>query len=777
MCVWTNLRELKLWKNKFYIALFIIELLIVVWSIYGLFGKNRVYEYGVENATVYFGEYSETEGGYRVDANAGMTGNMLEFGTGLLPEGHYIVSLQYATDTEYSNMCTINADTAGYKGCLTNGSSLYAALDETDFEMWLLRDVPDLKVQANYNSGTLLVKGLTITETNALNRVYLSVAIMIISVLNGVICFREYDKKNPISQKTKIVIFGLGLITIFSSIPVLTDYFLYSGDGVYHLNRIEGLKDGILSGQFPVRIAPRWLNDNGYASAVFYCEIMLLPAALLRMIGFTVTASYQIYIFFINLLTAVVAYSCFKKMFKDEYVGLLCSMLYTLSVYRIFKTYIRGSLGETMAMVFLPLIVYGFYKIFTEDVTQKKYKWCFIPLTIGFSGLIQTHWLTCELVGGFTILLCLVLWKKVFRQKTFWALAKTVIWSVLICSWFLIPFLDYMITGDFVIQNVSARTIQDRGIYIAHLFMTTPFYGNNSMFADSGMLDTAPTGVGFALVVVLIIWLYLWFTRNKKELQNGYLKKQEIVLGKIVALFAVLAMIMSLNLFPWDWIQAKHSILATLVSSLQFPTRLLTIASILLVVLSGVVYKYVIASGKELWKSIFVLSMCGLTIITGLFTISDIMHKHNAVRIYNAAGMGYGYISGAEYLPYGTDQDKLTYRNPESLDSVVITAYEKDLLQVDVSCYNSESAEGTITMPFLYYKGYEAYDMSTGEELEVFDGDNHSVGVKIPADYSGTIRTHFVSPWYWRLAELITILAVAALVIFYQRDRKKGKLA
>ena len=122
--------------------------------------------------------------------------------------------------------------------------------------------------------------------------------------------------------------------------------------------------------------------------------------------------------------------------------------------------------------------------------------------------------------------------------------------------------------------------------------------------------------------------------------------------------------------------------------------------------------------------------MCGLTIITGLFTISDIMHKHNAVRIYNAAGMGYGYISGAEYLPYGTDQNKLTYRNPESPDSVVITAYEKDLLQVDVSCYNSESAEGTITMPFLYYKGYEAYDMSTGEELEVFDGDNHSVGVK-----------------------------------------------
>ncbi len=777
MCVWKKINELQLWKRKRYIALFIVELFIIIWSICGLFGKNDVYEYGIEKATVHFGEYSETDCGYRADETTGMTGKMLEFGTGMLPEGHYIVSLLYATDTEYSNMCTINADTAGYKGCLTNGSTLHAALNETDFEMWLLRDVPNIAVQANYNSGALIVKGLTITETNALNRVYLFVTIMVISALNGVICFAEYDKKNPISKKTKTVIFGLGLITVLSSIPVLTDYILHTGDGIYHLNRIEGLKDGILSGQFPVRIAPRWLNDNGYASAIFYCEIMLLPAALLRMIGFTVTTSYQIYIFFLNFLTAVVAYYCFKKIFKDEYIGLLCSMLYTLSIYRIYKTYMAGSLGETMAMVFLPLIVYGFYKVFTEDVTQKKYKWCFIPLTIGFSGLIQTHWLTCELVGGFTILLCLIMWKKVLRKKTFWELAKTVIWSILICSWFLVPFFDYMITGDFVIQNVSARTIQNRGLYIAHLFITTPFYGNNSVFADNGMLDTAPIGVGLTLTVVLFVWFYIWFTRNRNELQSGYLKKQEVILGKIVALFAILAMIMSLNLFPWDWIQSKHAILATLVSSLQFPTRTLTIANIMLVALSGVVYKYIIVCGKELWKSVFVVGMCGLTIISGLFTISDTMHKHDAVRIYNAAGMGYGYISGAEYLPYGTDETRLTYRNPESPDSVVITDYEKGALQVEVSCYNRESAEGTITMPFLYYKGYEAYDMNTGEKLEVFDGENHSVNVRIPADYSGTIRTHFVSPWYWRLAEIVTILAVVALVAFYQRDRKKGMLA
>lgn len=761
-------------KNAKYIVLAMIEVLLVIWGICGLFGKKDVYQYGIEDMTVRFGEYSEADGGYRVEAAAGMAGNMVDFEGISLPKGHYIVSLQYDTDVDYQNMCTVTADQAGYKGCLTNGSCLHAALEETDFEMWLLKDTDNIIVHASYATETLVVKGLTITETNALYRIYLFVLLCSLVLLNGVVVFREYDKQGKVTKKTKTVLFGLALITIFASLPVFTDYILSSGDIGYHLNRIEGLKDGMLSGQFPVRIAPRWLESNGYADAVFYCQVMLLPAALLRMIGFTVTTSYQLYIIWINFLTAVSAYYCFKKMFKDEYVGLIGSMLHTLSIYRIFKTYISGSLGETLAMVFLPFIVYGFYRVFTDDPGEKKYKWCFVPLTIGFCGIIQSHLLTCELVGAFTILLCVIMWKKVLRKETFWVLAKTVICSALICAWFIVPFLDYMITGDFVIQHVSARTIQERGLYIAHLFMAIPFYGGNSQFQDCGMVDTAPIGVGFALMVVLFVWLYLWFTENRTGLQKGGLKTEEIGFAKIASVFVVIALIMSLNLFPWNWIQSKHSILATLVSSLQFPTRVLTIASILLAALAGVVCKYVLASGKELWKLAFVGGICGLTIITSLYTLSDHLYKGNYVKIYNAAGMGYGYIAGAEYLPYGTDQTQLVFRNPESSENVVMEGCEKGALQTEVSCYNMGDGEGVLILPLLYYKGYQAYDVETGEELEVFDGENHSVSVKVPAGYVGTIRTHFVSPWYWRLAEGITVLSTLGLFFWYERDKRKG---
>lgn len=773
MNTWSKLKELRLWKTKKYILLFIIEATLLLWGICALFGKDQVYEYGPEAGTLHFGEYSEEKQGYYADALTGMSGNMIEFESVSLPRGHYIVSLQYETDTDYLNMCNVVAEQAGFRGCLTNGSSLHAALDETDFDVWLLRDTENIVVSVGYGAGTLVVKGLTITETNVLNRIALITLLVLITLLNAGLCFREYDRHYKVSKKTKTVIFGVGLITIFASLPLFTDYILSSGDVIYHLNRIEGLKDGILSGQFPVRIAPKWLENNGYASAVFYPEIMLLPAALLRMIGFTVTASYQIYIFLINLLTAVIACYCFGKMFKNTYIGLLCSMLHTLSIYRIFNTYTKGSLGEMLAMVFLPLIVYGFYRVFTQDPEEKNYKWCFVPLTIGFCGLIQTHLLTCELVGGFTILLCLILWKKVFRKETFLVLAKTVIWSTLICAWFIIPFLDYMVTGDFVIQNVSARTIQERGLYIAHLFTATPFYGGNTQFQYTGMVGTAAVGVGFALLVILLVWMYLWIAENRDGWEKS-LTTGERGLGKIAAVFSIVAMIMSLNLFPWDWIQSKHSVLATLVSSLQFPTRVLTIASVLLVTLAGVVCKYVMSLEKEVWKHLFVGGVCILTVMTSLFTLNDHLYKGNYLKIYNAAGMGYGYISGAEYLPYGTDQSQLVFRNPQSSENVLIDAYEKGALRADVICRNEGTEDGVLVLPLLYYKGYQAYDAATGEKMQVFDGENHSVSVIVPVGYTGEISTRFVSPWYWRVAEAVSLLSVILYIFLYKRDKRKG---
>lgn len=99
------------------------------------------------------------------------------------------------------------------------------------------------------------------------------------------------------------------------------------------------------------------------------------------------------------------------------------------------------------------------------------------------------------------------------------------------------------------------------------------------------MADSQPMGMGIALTVALLLWAGMLFSANHA------LRREEKTLGKIAGGFAVLAMWMCLSIFPWDKIHSLNDITATLVSSIQFPNRFLTIATLCAVLVAGVVAK------------------------------------------------------------------------------------------------------------------------------------------------------------------------------------------
>ena len=750
MNIWKKISSLQVQKKRSFWLLAVLEAVLLLTGILGLFGRDAVYEYGQEDMQADYGN--------KIDASLGQTGVVMSFPDVSLPRGTYQVSLQYSTDTDMKNLCTVTSDTVSYKALLTNGGHLYTGLDRTDFSMWLMEGASDLQVNVEYGGeGSLEVTGLQLRETNALNRMWLFWVICGSLLANVIYLYVQYDRQYAIPVRNKNVTFGLGLVILFSSLPLMVDYMISSGDLIYHLMRVEAIRDGLLSGQFPVRIGPEWQSGYGYASSVFYGETLLYIPALLRIIGFTVQTSYRIFMFLINAATALIAYFSFQKIFKDKYIGLFCSMLYTLSVYRIYKTYCAGSLGETFGVLFLPLLVYGFYRVFTQDVKDKDYGKSWIPLTIGFTGLIQSHLLTCELAGGFTILLCLILWKKVLRKRTFLVLAKTVVYSALLSAWFLVPFLDYMMTGDFVIQHVSARTIQERGLYPAHLLLGFFIRGGNVFPEENGMVNSDPMGIGIVLTAALLLWGCLLFFRK-----TGTLSREKVGLGKICGAFSLLAMVMSLSIFPWDKIQFLNGITATLVSSLQFPNRCLTVANVALTAVAGVLAK---RAAEKTFQNIYFGAMTVLLVCGSIYLMNDVLYSTPFLRLYNDEGMGNGYIAGGEYLPYGADASLFTYRAPLSEENVIVEGYEKKALTEDVTCYNDSDREGALDLPLLYYKGYRAFDLETGERLTAFPGNNFDVTVAVPPGYGGTIRVEFRSPWYWRAGEAVTLITFLVMCL------------
>lgn len=755
MSIWAKVKELQLHREKSFRILLVTEVILLLLGIAGLFGKDAVYEYGTDAVTG-----SVADGGFDIKGIS-------------LPSGTYQVDLHYETDTDEKNKLEISDDSLQTGQLRFNPILLYAGWNHTKEEMWLLRDTENLTVHAAYaGEGQLAVKGLTIRETNAWNRIILFGMICFFSGANLIYLWVKYDRKYQIPVKTKAAYFLLGVISLVASAPLMLDYTWSSADIGYHLLRVEGIKDGILAGQFPVRISPEWQQGYGYASPIFYGETILYLAGLFRLIGFSVTTSCRLFLFAVTVLTVLISYSCFKRIFKDEYVGVFCSALYTLSVYRIYKTLFCGSWGESLGVMILPLLVLGFYQVFSWDNKQKTYKRSLIPLTLGFAFLIQSHLLSCEMVGVFTILLCILMWKKVFQLPTFLALAKTVIYSVLLSMWFLVPFLDYMLTGDFRIQHVSKRTIQERGLYLAHHFFTFFESEGQVHFTEYGMMGTAPMGVGMVLLLPLGIFLFLLWKRRLNKVTA-----QEKALGKITAGFAVLAMLMSLSVFPWDKIQFMHPILETLVSSVQFPNRFLTIANVSLVTVAGVLAKQTLQNGKKREIAVFFAGSILLLTIGNVYLLEGAIDKSGPIRTYNSQGMGSGYISGAEYLPYGADPTLYMPHDPQGTDGITVTDYEKKSLGAQAYVENERAKDGELAFALLYYKGYRAYDGNTGGALPCYAGENFEVTVAIPASYQGTVEVRFVSPWYWRVGEAISLVTAIFMIVFLsvKREPKKGR--
>lgn len=766
-----RIRQLKLKNRRSFWVLLLVEILLLLAGVPGLFGKDRVYEYGPENMQIHFGAWDEETGSCRVEDGTGQAGNMVDFVNISLPRGVYSVAVQYSTDTFMQNRFEVERGTAGYKGLLTNGESCYPEIQATGFQMWLLEDADGISIHSFYcGQGRFSVSGLTVRETNALNRIWIFCVAMGGLLVNLCYLYLAYDRKYGISVKTKTVHFVLALTVLFSSMPLMVDHIANSGDFVYHLMRVEGIRDSILQGQFPNRISSGWLQGYGYASPIFYGEPVLYIMALFRLVGFSILTSYRMFFFLLNIATVWVSYYCFKKIFQEEWIGALCAVLYTVSAYRIYRSFFMGGFAESIVLVFLPILAYGFYRVFTQDVESRAYKRSFIPLVIGFGGVIQTHLLTGELAGFFTILLCLSQIKKVFRKQTFLVLTKTVVYTCLVSAWFLIPFLDYMVTGDFVIHHVSSRTIQSRGLYPAHLLFAFPISGDVTFYDAGGMFDSQPVCLGIALAATLFLWAGLRFFGRTKVL-----RREELGLGKAAAWFALLSMYMSLAVFPWDRIQAMGGIMATLVSSLQFPCRMLSIATLMLVLLAGVTARCVMEGYGRQGKCIFLAAMAAMVLMGNVWLLTYMTYDMRGAYLYNKEGMGSGNVGGGEYLPYGTEMSLLVPRAPQMYGDVRLDGYEKDGFTVDVRCTASGTEPGGMDLPLLFYKGYRAWDTETGERFTVQEGENHSVRVSLPGGYSGNVRTTFISPFYWRIAEGVSVISLGALVIFPGLRKRHGK--
>lgn len=162
---------------------------------------------------------------------------------------------------------------------------------------------------------------------------------------------------------------------------------------------------------------------------------------------------------------------------------------------------------------------------------------------------------------------------------------------------------------------------------------------------------------------------------------------------------------------------------------------------------------------------------------------TNILEDNNRYRVFGAAGLGLSTrtgvystytVSSGEYIPQGVNVDDYRFGMPICDEEVRWNSMLRDEGTLKITVENSMEKESNLSVPLLYYKGYRAKNNSDGMVFDVYRGVNGMATITLPTNYKGEIAFHFVSPWYWHLAELTTMLTMLVLFLlaFQKRIRR-----
>lgn len=735
--------------------------------------KYQFHNQSMVSEEIYLENFLETgDSGYYMDSSMEQKSDFVSTPEITLKPGLYKIVLYYQADG-VGQAYMVTADNADFREWIGNYHQPLPS-DKTSYsvELGVTRTLNNFEVQFDYSGdGYFFVTGVDIIESRNWIFGLIGLMIIIFAILDSILWNRVRIHQAIKDKKKQNIFVGLAFIVIFASIPLFCPYLFYGHDLEFHLLRIEGVKQGLLSGQFPVRIQPNWMNGYGYGVSMFYGDILLYIPAMLRIIGFDVQTAYKSFILIINIFTAISSYYCFRRLSGNDRLGIVGALLYTTSVYRLNCIYTRSAVGEYTALSFLPFILVGMMEILFSEENQRK-KDSFLLGAAGFSGVILTHIISCETAVLLTAVICIINFKKLFQKKVFTELIKMTAVTLILTAWFLVPFLD-MYRGQYWFNNPhDPDYIQTSGTFISQLFTMFPQAGGESL--EYTVIDGIGAGGEFSFALgggfLLIMILFLLYCINSTQ------KSKELKTGKAVMLLGIIVTFMTTIYFPWNDLQRMSKILDFMIKNIQFPWRLLGLAVLLFSFLGCLTVKLIGHGDIKKENSIIALIAIFAMISSG-YMLSDRVNENFSLLIKNEDSLNNFHYMGGEYLPanasIGSLSDIGSMKNTDVLCSgVQIHSMERNYQKFIVECESTDTL-GYVDFPLLYYKGYEAKALHDNEKFPVQPNENGYVRVNIPQGYTGSILVDYKGEWYWKAALFLSLAGTLMLIVICLH--KKGK--
>lgn len=667
--------------------------------------------------------------------------------------GSYTVHLKYKSNKMHT--CEIYSES---KKSFVHANRFYLSKNKTDvvYDFYVTANIDDLVVRiVDYDgNGDFSLSAIRMYENSHNLRLILLVWLMLSAGIDFVL-FSKWWKKN---HSLILTIIGISLV---SSIVLFMSGISPGHDFRFHYQRIESIAEGLKNFTFPVKMYSTYNDGYGYPVGVYYGDLLLYIPAILRIWGLSIVTAYKVFVYLINLLTTIIAYWSFEKIFKYKKTAIIITLVYVTSSYRFIDVYVRMAVGEYIALAIFPMIALAVWNIYKMPVTDPKYKKNSILLAAGMLGLLYSHILSVEMTAISLGIIALVFYKKTFRRETLWVYFKAVLIFIILGAAFIVPFLAYYLNVDILLKypEKSSMQIQAFGAYLSDYFAVFRDYFGNATWAVNTRMQFTP---GLLLMAGLFVGCY--FIVIKKA-------TKEI---KCMTISSAIILFVASNYFPWNQLE-EHTKIGKLMVQVQFPWRFIGVATVVLSILAGLVVEKIIDDGymkkNRMYSSIALISVIMVCMFVSSYedNTEQVAYIDTAEltrytdSVYSELG-----LAATEYVLVGTDMSKLDYEvTGENARADIIS--EKS---VDMTVHVKGTKNSYIDIPRFCYPGYRVYD-DEGNHYSTEVGNNNKIRILFENKVNSDIHIDYVEPWYWRLAEVVSLVGVIALLIQKQHLMKK----
>lgn len=503
----------------------------------------------------------------------------------------------------------------------------------------------------------------------------------------------------------------------------------YIKDADYHMLRIVGLKNQILTGEFPSGIMSNFFGGYGYGVSLFYPDFTLILPSILLLLGVPLLTSYKIFVGVITTLICFSTYISCKRIAHNVYVSSMTTLLLCTSIFYIADIWQRTGIAEYTAFIFMPFLFAGLNDIFHNDAKGPYF------IALGLSGMLLTHTIMMVIGIIMTAIVYIINLKMIITNRSmFMNTLKAAFFALCATMFYWLPMLEQL-SSQTLQYHIPWTNIGDNAEPISILFSTQGYF---AMIAYVGL----GINIFFGLFVVYCISI------TKKVKANSWI---------IAGLFLIIAM--TSKIIPWEKLND------TFLNHIQFTYRLYPYALFCLCIgISATIYNL---ENKLLIKAI-TIAMAILSIAGGIYEQYTYCAPQEFVEndYYEKSENTY-HVGAGEWLPVEINVDLCLNGNIIETDMGNLNAiYPYSIPTNRISADNSIGATQLI-FPKIWYKGYSAV-IHTNEKnipLRTLKSPDGYVQVENPIGYRGVITLTYNATLLSICGRIVSIMCWLIFVI------------